>query len=373
MEAMKFNAFISYNHKDKRFARRLQRRLERMTFSDKMKTAMVKGDGYRFRIFRYETDLVTQNLDDGLKAELDRSEYLIVICSPNSAQSYWVGEEIEHFIKTGRANRIIPIIISGMPYSNAEDECYHQKLKAEFPKALLGQDIRDAGDDPNFLGFSKAVAKVASILSGVPDAFDSMWNRYRWLRIMTATAISILGILIFTSIHYAWKYNQEFDISVNIEEIYQNTNLPNLKNVVLTLRAEDMEPRHQTAANCSDVVVFKDIPGRMKGKAATLQTSGPHLVPHSTDVMLRESITSKVIRDTIEYGNINVSLIDNGFTLLKKAVVEIDGIQCISNDDGNVKLRIPYERQCSTYTISSNAKMGVIKMPCTSTEAIMLK
>ena len=373
MKIIKYNAFISYNHKDKKIAKKLQRKLERFPFSERLKDEMVKGDGYRFRIFRYETDLVAQNLDDGLREELDRSEYLIVVCSPNSAKSYWVGREIDHFINTGRAKKIIPVIISGTAYSCGEDECYHPKLKEEFPKSLLGQDVRDAGDDFRFMGFSKTVAKIASMLSGVPDAFDSIWNRYRRMHVMMMIAILLLGVLMSAIVFFAWNYNREFDVSVALKEVFQNSNLPDMKNISITLNAANMEPRSQTVVRGGDAIVFRDIPGRMKGKSATLNVSGIHIMQLSTDVKLRKSISVEVNRDTLEYGDVNISIIDDKFTILKKALVEIDGIQCRTDNEGYVKLRIPYSQQCSTYTVKYDDKIGKIKMPCTSTSAVMIE
>ena len=98
---MKYKAFISYNSKDNCTARWLQSKLENYSLPSLIVNE--KGDVLRsydrkpkkFRIFRYVTDLVAQNLDDGLRQELDQSEYLVVICSPNSANAPWVKEEVK--------------------------------------------------------------------------------------------------------------------------------------------------------------------------------------------------------------------------------------------------------------------------------------
>ena len=370
---MKFNAFISYNKKDKKFAKKLQRRLERFTFPEAVREAMGKDEAFRLRIFRYETDLVTHDLYEGLREELDRSEYLIVVCSPFSAKSEWVGDEVDHFIKTGRANKIIPVIISGKPYTCGDDECFHDRLKEEYPKSLLGQDVRDAGDDPNFLGFVKVVAKLASMLSGVPDAFDSIWNRYRRRNIIQVSTAVIFGILILSAMAFAWQYNQSFDFPVNLKEINANANLPNIKRVKISLTSDDIEPRVQEVSGVGNVIVFKDLPGRVRGKSATLKMSGLHMLPVSVDVELGEPVIVKVERDTVECGDIRVCIVDEKYNRLKRKTVFIDGIQCETDEDGWVKLWIPFEKQCSTYTVECNGKVGKIKVPCTGTDAIMIK
>ena len=48
---------------------------------------------------------------------LDKSKYLILICSPNSAKSEYVNDEAEYFIKNGRTDHIIPLIVDGVPHS----------------------------------------------------------------------------------------------------------------------------------------------------------------------------------------------------------------------------------------------------------------
>ena len=150
MENNKYTAFISYNSKDNCKARWLQTRLE--SYSLPSVIANEKGEVLRsydknpkrFRIFRYVTDLVAQNLDDGLRRELDQSKYLIVICSPNSANAPWVRKEVKHFIDTGRKKQIIPFVIKGVPYSGGNDECFTPELKEAFPGgSALGININD--------------------------------------------------------------------------------------------------------------------------------------------------------------------------------------------------------------------------------------
>ena len=130
VEEKKYTAFISYNSKDNRIAKWLQKKLE--SYSLPSVIANEKGETIRsydkktrkFKIFRYVTDLVAQNLDDGLRRELDQSKFLIVICSPRSARAPWVKKEVQHFIESGKSKQIIPFIIEGTPYSNDENECF---------------------------------------------------------------------------------------------------------------------------------------------------------------------------------------------------------------------------------------------------------
>lgn len=97
-----YYAFISYKREDEKWARWLQRKLE----SYRLPTDICKKNSAIPKklkpVFRDKTDIQPNILSEELRQKLDDSQYLIVICSPRSVQSPWVGNEIDHFIKTGR-------------------------------------------------------------------------------------------------------------------------------------------------------------------------------------------------------------------------------------------------------------------------------
>lgn len=214
----KYTAFISYNSRDNSKARWLQRRLE--SYSLPSVIANEKGEIIRsydkkpknFRIFRYVTDLVAQNLDDGLRQELDQSKYLIVICSPNSANAPWVKKEVKHFIDTGRKKQIIPFVIKGIPYSGGKYECFTSELKEAFPSgSALGVSLNDYGDDFWIFRKRKAVAKMVSLLIDLPNAYDFIWNRYRANYIRTLILRAILALLVAFAVCFSFTLGwQEF-------------------------------------------------------------------------------------------------------------------------------------------------------------------
>jgi WD40 repeat protein len=106
-------------------------------------------------VFRDETDLGSSGrISDSINEEADESRCLVVICSPNSAKSGYVNEEICHFKKLGRGNRILPIIIRGEPGASlgakvsvpANEECFAPAML--HPVGLDGKVDESRADDP---------------------------------------------------------------------------------------------------------------------------------------------------------------------------------------------------------------------------------
>ena len=115
----KYWAFISYSHTDKRWAKWLHRRLE----SYRLPAKLVRHAGAEeplprriSPIFRDQDELPTSSdLGEAITRALESSRHLIVICSPRSAKSHWVNEEILTFKRIGRADRIHLFIVEGEP------------------------------------------------------------------------------------------------------------------------------------------------------------------------------------------------------------------------------------------------------------------
>ena len=182
-------AFISYQRKDERWAKWLQRKLENFRLP-----SVYHGDNidrkYIRPIFRDKTDLTGGVLSEVLKIELRQSRFLIVICSPNSATSKWVDEEIADFMEHHSIDAVIPFIIKGDPHS--EDvlyECFPPSLRKLSRQAeILGIDIKEAGRTQAFI-------RLVAYMLGV--RFDELWQRHkrRSIRIFITEAVSCLAII----------------------------------------------------------------------------------------------------------------------------------------------------------------------------------
>src|SRR3712207_2841203 len=104
---MSFNGFISYSHAaDGRLAPALQRGLHRLGKPWHRRRALW--------IFRDQTGLaVTPALWSSIQQALDGSEWFVLLASPEAARSRWVNREIEHWVATKSADRILPVVTDG--------------------------------------------------------------------------------------------------------------------------------------------------------------------------------------------------------------------------------------------------------------------
>ena len=196
MEEYTFDAFISYSHRDLSWGTWLQKKIEAFRIPKDMRGERPKGQG--LRIFRDQTDLAGTELQDSLRRNLDVSRYLIVLCSPASAASSWVNEEVKYFVSLGRVSRIIPFIVDGEPLS--EDpalECFPPALRSLEDHVLLGANIREIGKDKAFL-------KTVSILLGV--RFGRLVDREKQRRIRTALiTAAVTAVIASTGGALLWR------------------------------------------------------------------------------------------------------------------------------------------------------------------------
>jgi len=158
-------AFISYKSEDVEWATWLQHELEHYHLPASFNGRTDVPQELR-PIFRDIDELSAGNLPDQIKQALFHSQNLIVICSPQAAESPWVNQEVETFVSLGRTEHIYPFIVEG----NSPSEF--------FPPALrnLPKDEERLGGDVSKKGRDAAFVKVVAGMLGV--GFDSLWNRY---------------------------------------------------------------------------------------------------------------------------------------------------------------------------------------------------
>ncbi|OYW16182.1 MAG: hypothetical protein B7Z39_02420 [Novosphingobium sp. 12-64-8] len=194
---LKYSAFISYNHRDRRWAVWLHRALERYRIPKRLQGRDSAFGPLSKRLppaFRDRDELASSSdLAASVRQGLEDSAFLVVVCSPNGAASRWVNEEIRTFIALGRRDRIRLIIVDGEPGS--ADPALNALPPAIMEGATgepLAADVRPGQD-----GRQGAVLKILAGLLDVP--YDELRQREaarRQRRLAIIAGASTLGFVV---------------------------------------------------------------------------------------------------------------------------------------------------------------------------------
>ena len=158
-------------------------------------------------IFRDRDELsAASDLSSELRTRLEQTLFLIVVCSPSSARSAYVNEEVLAFKRLHGESRVLALIVAGEPGGTVTDGPEGQC----FPPALIyrlnaqGQ-LSDAAAEPIAADLRKhadgkrlAFLKLLAGLTGLP--LDELVRREAQRRIsrLTTLAIASLGAAVFT-------------------------------------------------------------------------------------------------------------------------------------------------------------------------------
>lgn len=195
----RYYAFISYSHKDSKWAVGLQNFLQRYRIPAVFRKEKSNLPKRVTPVFLDRTDLTGGGLADSLREELENSRYLILICSPRSAGSPWVNDEVRHFISLGRTDRIIPLIVDGEPGATDPDrECFPPALR-ELPREEepLGISAVEYGRRGAFLRVLAALLQIR--LDSVIARDAAYRRRQRALRGLAAALALGAGL-------FSWWY-----------------------------------------------------------------------------------------------------------------------------------------------------------------------
>jgi len=185
---VQYRAFLSYSHRDAKWADWLHKALETYRPPKTLigtTTALGPVPKRLIPIFRDREELASATeLGAVINAALEDSACQIVICSPDAAKSRWVNAEILAFKRLARADRIFPLIVSGEPNASAvagreAEECFPPALRFH-----LGPDgeLSDARTEPVAAdarpgkdGKNRAKLKLVAAVLGV--GFDILRRR----------------------------------------------------------------------------------------------------------------------------------------------------------------------------------------------------
>lgn len=191
--APRYSAFISYSHHDVNFARHLHRQLENYRLPRRLfrnSKARARGrDARRLKpLFRDRDELTAAaDLTDAVRTAIATSAHLIVICSPNSAKSEWVGREVELFRGLHGDQAILAAL-----YEGTSATAFHKALLLtgadHKPLKPLAADFRRNGD-----GSRLALLKLVAVLADV--GLDELVQRDAQRRIRRIAAVTIAAVV----------------------------------------------------------------------------------------------------------------------------------------------------------------------------------
>ena len=344
--ATKRYAFISYNHKDQEMAKWLQAKLE----SDKLPTEIhneFENSRYLRPVFRDKTDLNAGILSEELKKHLISSKYLVVVCSPNSAKSKWVNDEVMEFLEMGRAKRIIPFIVDGTPHGG-EDECLPQGLRdLEDKKELLGISIPEVGKQ-------KAFIKLVSKMLGID--YDVLWQRHkrqvRNRRIAIAVTLSILLALF---------YYLAVPLSIHLSIKDEEHHLPMPESAIVTVCGTEYQ-----LSKIDTTLVVDNIPGYFRGRNIDVSFKSTYYKSKETVCHMGLGISNSQVlnvqRDSTFsiYGGV---VYDEEGMPVSGAVVDLEGLTTTTDSNGRFRIEVPIDKQTETkrITISKQSMATIIR------------
>ena len=378
----KFFAFISYNSTDTEWGKRLQNKLENY----RMPATLCSEHGWKRKpinpVFFAPTDIQPGGLSEELQERLRASKNLIVICSPNSARSEWVGREIEFFHTLGRSKQIHFFIVDGIPHSgNPETECFNHVVDKLGLPEILGVNIHEKTQTYPLTNISwpwmdKQRAYVQLISKLLNVEFDSIWQRHK-RRLIEKIITWLLGILVvFTSLLYVWRMNRPVDVSIALKEVsLVNDNLPPLRGAVVTMSL-DNEEKTDTIGNLSSQALFSNIPHKYLGEKVRIIFQCNDYLKVDTIINLQELNTICIRRDESVYGDIHFLLWNpKTETSVANCLISINGQQMQTDASGRVVIRIPLNRQMPRYAITSSLPLesDSIYMPCGKDDVVLIK
>ena len=169
---------------DMKVAKRLHRRIEHFIIPKKLRINGKKKPGL---VFRDQDELPTSgDLSMNIQNALEHSEFLIVICTPETRKSQWVLQEISYFLKHHDRDHVLAVLADGTP----EESFPPQLTAARHPGAdfLTGENLFSENPDMDHPedSLSETIEPLAANIAADTERRRSRLFRTESLRILAA-------------------------------------------------------------------------------------------------------------------------------------------------------------------------------------------
>ena len=223
---MKYDAFISYRHmeKDMFVAKGIHRALE--TAKIPVKIQKISGKRKIQRVFRDQEELpIGSDLGENIEAALQESEFLIVICSPQTKESVWVMKEIDTFISMHGRSNILAVLVEGDP----EESFPEQILRDDYgnPVEPLAADVRGSDKKEISRKIKPESLRLAAAIIGCD--YDDLRQRHRermmrrYVAIAAACAVLGVGFGIYNAYSRAMIHENYRQMQINESKVIART------------------------------------------------------------------------------------------------------------------------------------------------------
>ena len=225
-EIKKYSAFISYKHGDLDtfVAENLHKAIE--TYQVPKNIQKMTGKKKIERVFRDKDELpISSNLSDNISEALQNSEYLIVVCSPRTPESYWVQKEIETFIQMHDRDHVLAVLIEGEPQEAFPEQLQfiEEERKAEdgtvqierIPIEPLAADLRAENRSGVKKKMKTEILRIMAPLLGC--GYDDLRQRHKERRMRRIIGICTGITVFFVAFGIYSTYNT---VQINLQ--YQN-------------------------------------------------------------------------------------------------------------------------------------------------------
>jgi tetratricopeptide (TPR) repeat protein len=193
-------AFVSYSSHDRATAIWIQRALETYTVPSRFvgRETPFGPAPRKFRpIFRDRTELAADpDLAARIADALEKSAYLIVVCSPNAAKSHWVDAEITRFRNLHGASRILSVILDDSTQHDHES-CFPPALRYRSNPADAASRAEPVAADLRPGGDGRRLVRLKLLAGMLGVGLDELVRRdiqRRNRQLIATTAASLVGL-----------------------------------------------------------------------------------------------------------------------------------------------------------------------------------
>ncbi|HEX4293798.1 MAG TPA: toll/interleukin-1 receptor domain-containing protein, partial [Rhizomicrobium sp.] len=216
----RYRAFISYRHtpRDRKWARWLIERLE--TYRTPRALVRAGAPSRIGHLYRDDDEVpASSDLSHEIENSLRESQFLIVVCSPDTPKSKWVHKEIEFFRSLGRGDRILALLVEGEPGESFPPDLLRvpvETTRADGSRETewiehepIASDVRPRRDERRSATERRAFLRIAAGLLGV--RYDDLVQREHQRRLrrgrIWAAAMLTAAAAIGGGLFEYWDYN----------------------------------------------------------------------------------------------------------------------------------------------------------------------